>query len=335
MTSQKKHPSTTPTVAYVVVCWNNRDLLQECIESIKAQEYPAKKIIMVDNGSTDSSVEFVETTYPEVEVLQLDKNHGFAIGNNRGIDYALEDTSVQYVALVNTDATLSVDWTSTLVKAAAGKPKSATLQTITVDYYDHDVIDSTHIYIARNGQATQGSWRRALPKGFDVSPQKVFGCNAAAVLISRNFIEAQPFKDFFDETMWMYLEDVDVAARATMMGWDNYVIPGARAYHMGSASSGKNPGFSLYMTFRNNTGLLVKNLPKRLLLRMLPAIVRADISTVRHLLREGKRAAAGKVIKGRAAGLIYLPKFLQKHGYLKRHIKVDQDYLWQLLRRGF
>ena len=331
----KTQSDIQPTVAYVVVCWNNRDLLEECLESIKAQDYPSKKIIIVDNDSKDDSVAFIKKSYPEVELVELDKNQGFAIGNNRGIDKALEDKDVAYVALVNTDATLSPNWTSVLVEAAERKPLGATFQSVTLDYYDHNIIDSTHIYIARNGQATQGSWRRPVPGGYDVAPQKVFGCNAAAVVISRRFIEAQPFEDFFDKTMWMYLEDVDVAARATVMGWSNYVVPGARAYHMGSASSGKNPGFSLYMTFRNNSGLLIKNMPFKLLFKMAPALIRGDIDTIIHLRRTGRSAAIKKVLKGRLVALLYLPIFLRKRSQLSHLRNVDNGYLWQLMCRGF
>jgi GT2 family glycosyltransferase len=209
------------------------------------------------------------------------------------------------------------------------------LQSITLDYYDHGIIDSTHLYISRLGQATQGSFRRPLPYNFDTAPEKVFGCNAAARLVSRAFIEAQPFKEFFDETMFMYLEDVDIAARATVMGWDNYVVPGTRAYHMGSASSGKNPGFSLYMTFRNNTGLLIKNLPLPILLRILVSIPKSDRASIRHLKRLGKQDAVPYVIKGRLASLKYVPIFIFKRRKLKKYHDIDSTYLWQLMRRGF
>lgn len=319
-------------VAYVIVCWNNRELLDECIRSIQSQTHPNKKIIMVDNASSDDSVEYIGQHYPEVEVLAQDRNYAFAKGNNIGIEHALKDTNIKYVALINTDATLDPNWTRTIIELAQKKPKGAAFQTITLDYYDHNIIDSTHIYVAHNGQATQGSWRRPLIAGTDVAPQKVFGCNAAAVIYAREFIEAQPFKKFFDETMWMYLEDVDVAARATVMGWDNYTVPGARAYHMGSASSSKNPGFSLYLTFRNNSGMLVKNFPFLILVRMLPKIVRGDIDTIKVLWRTGRRRHIRHVVGGRVVGLLHLPVYIYKRQ--KIDTKIDTMSLWRLMTRG-
>lgn len=322
-----------PKVAYIIVCWNNQNLLDECIRSIKSQTYKNRRIIMVDNNSSDDSIKHVTKNYPEVDVLPQSKNHAFAKGNNIGIQYALEDSEVEFISLVNTDATLDPNWTETILKFAAFKPKGAAFQTITLDYYDRNTIDSTHVYVAHNGQATQGSWRRPIATNTDIAPQKVFGCNAAAVVYSRAFIEAQPFSEFFDETMWMYLEDVDVAARATVMGWDNYVIPGARAYHMGSASSSNNPGFSLYYTFRNNGAMLVKNLPLVVLAKVFPRLIKGDIDTIRVLIRNNRVHDIKYVVKGRLVGLALLPWFLGKRLKL-RHV-VSARSLWRLMLNGY
>ena len=285
-------------VAFIVVGWNNAKILPECFESIEKQSYQSTDTYFVDNGSKDDSVETTKRNFPSVKIIEPGYNTGFAKGNNIGIKEALKDPEVGYVALVNSDARLKEDWTKNIVEFAAKKPKGALYQGTTLDYYDESVIDSTHTYVSYNGQATQGNWRYYYQR--EPGPKKVFGVNAAACMISRAFIEAQPFGDeLFDEKMFMYLEDVDLAARATVLGWDNYLVPDARALHMGSASSGKNPGFSLYMTFRNNSAMLFKNFPLKMLIRMSPAILRGDIDTIRVLRRMGKEDAASKVVKGR------------------------------------
>ena len=327
--------STEPVVAYIIVSWNNKDILDECIESIFEQKNVQKHVLLVDNDSKDGTAEYITNTYPKVFVMAQEANHGFAKGNNIGIKEALKDPSVEFVVLLNSDARLADNWTETLARQARLKVRTATMQSITLDYYDHGIMDSTHVYLSTIGQATQGSFRQPIAFGSDVAPQKVFGCNAAAMLITRKFIEAQPFEDFFDETMFMYLEDVDVATRATVMGWDNYVVPGTRAYHMGSASSGKNPGFSLYMTFRNNLGLMIKNLPFPILMKVILMIPRSDRASIRHLKRIGKSEGVPAILKGRAASLLYIPIFLMKRHTLKKSRKVDTQYLWHLMRKGY
>jgi len=327
----------TGTVAYIIVSWNNKDLLEGCINSIVEQDYKGdKRIYLIDNNSSDDTVEYMARNYPDVHLIAESKNHGFAKGNNIGIRAALKDVDVKYVVLLNTDATLEYNWTRVLVDAAQYRPLAATMQSITLDYFDHAVIDSTHIYISRRGQGTQGSWRLPMASNTDVATQKVYGCNAAAMMITRTFIEAQPFNDFFDETMFMYLEDVDVATRATVMGWDNYVVSGTKAYHMGSVSSNKkDPSFSLYMTFRNNTGLIIKNLPFRIMLRVLLEVPRADWAAIKHLKRIGKGKAVPAVVKGRLRSLLFIPIYMRKRATLKSQRSINTDYLWRLMNRGF
>lgn len=321
------------TVAFVILGWNNQDLLAECIKSIQAQTYPNVKIIYVDNKSSDGSVEFVKQNFPAVEVLAQAENKGFAEGNNVGLRASLEDSDVQFVGLLNTDARLAPDWTEKIVDFAARKPKGAFYQGTTLDDKDHKIIDSTHIYVSRNGQGTQGNWRHDL--AYELGPRKIFGTNAAACLISRAFIEAQPFDDFLDKTMFMYLEDVDAAARAVVMGWDNWLVPGARAFHIGSASSGRNPGYSLYMTFRNNSGMLVKNFPLAILLKIWPRLIKGDFDTIRTLWRRDQKPMIRKVIKGRLVGVLRTPLFLPKRFKLAKNRQIDKYFLWDLMRKGY
>lgn len=322
------------TVAYIVVGWNNRDILEECFASIDEQTYKHRKIYFVDNDSKDDSVKMVAAKFPHIIILAQDENTGFAKGNNTGIAKALEDDSVGYCMLLNSDARLDPEWTSRVVALDQRKPRGALYQGTTLDYYDHGVIDSTHIFISRNGQGTQGNWRK--PFAYDEGSKRVFGVNAAACMITRTFLEAQPFDQVFDETMFMYLEDVDLAARATVMGWNNYLVRGATAYHMGSVSSSKkDPSFSLYMTFRNNTALLVKNLPLKIMVRVLPSLIRGDIDTFRALRRQGKKKAAWKVLQGRVYGTFRSIVFLKKRRTMRRLSRITTQELWRLMGKGY
>lgn len=320
------------TVGIIVISWNNEDLLERCFESIGAQSYKGIRTILVDNDSSDGSVELTRKKFPWVEIIESGGNLGFTGGNNLGIRELLKSKDIEYIALINSDATLDKDWVKNIVSFANKKPLGAFYQGTTLDYYDHDVIDSTHIYVARNGQATQGGWR-TMYKG-DSAPAKVFGVNAAACLISRRFIDEQPYNDLFDESFFMYLEDVDICTRAVVMGWDNYYVPHARAYHMGSASSGKNPGFSLYQTYRNNLSMLYKNYSLKMFIKMLPRAVKSDINTLRGLVGEKKYHAAKSLLRGRLHGLFRFLVYTKKRSQLRKIANSSDSYLWDLMKNG-
>lgn len=324
----------SPKVAFIIVAWNNADILPECLESIEKQTYKNHTTTLIDNGSTDNTVKLINKSFEWVNLIEAKENLGFAKGNNKAINQTLENNSdIKYIVLLNSDARIDKYWLERQVEFANKKPHGAIFQGTTLDYYDHTIIDSTHIYISRNGQGTQANWRK-LYTG-ERGPMKVFGSNAAACMISRKFIDEQPFKNrLFDEQFYMYLEDVDLATRALVLGWDNYLVPGAKAYHMGSASSGKNPGFSLYMTFRNNTALLVKNIPIRMILKMAPSIIAGDRDTVIHLYRRGQHSSAHKVIKGRLFGLLILPLYIKKAIKISKMRKISNEYLWHLMNKG-
>lgn len=324
-----------PKVAVVIVSWNNETLLPGCLDAIGAQTYPAELIstIVVDNGSADGSVDYLRREHPEVKVMPLGWNSGFSVANNVAIHEAFRDPDVRYVALVNSDAHLAPNWISTVIAEALRKPMGASFQSLTLDFADHRMIDSHHIFVARNLQATQSGNRHVHDREFHT--ERVFGVNAAAALYSRAFLEAQPFDDFLDEQMGMYLEDVDLAARAVVMGWESWFVSGTYAYHMGSASSKKRAsGFSLYMTWRNQPGMLVSNLPLRTLLRALPSAMKADVQTLVHLRHIGSQDLVPFVVKGRLVGLARIPLFLRKRRQLAPYRVVDPDVLWQLMLAG-
>lgn len=318
-------------ILVVVVGWNNKDLLPTCLDSLKNQTYKKHKVVYVDNASEDGSSEYVEENYKDVVVIKNSENEGFAAANNTAIEQEM-DESVKLVALINTDATLDENFFDRIIEFSNLKPNGACFQGTTLDYFNRTIIDSTHIYIARNGGAIQGSWRKYYigEKG----PKKVFGVNAAAAVYSAEFINTQKNNKLFDESLFMYLEDVDVALRTTVGGWDNYLVPGAIAYHMGSASSKKKSStFSLYYTYRNNIAVLIKNLPFSILIKILPRALKSDYLTIKHLIKIKQADSIPALVKGRLVGLLRTPIYLGKRS--KGQLKISKRYLWNLMVKGF
>ncbi len=320
-------------VGICIVNWNGVHLLPDCIASIRAQTMTDHRTIVVDNDSKDGSVAWLQEHHPDVDVIALDWNSGFAHANNVAIRRAFEDPEVEHVVLLNTDARLAPDWLEVVVAEAGRKPRGAMFQALTLDWADPSLIDSHHIFVARNLQATQAGNRTRHDRVH--ATERVFGVNAAACLYTRRFLEAQPFEDYLDEQMGMYLEDVDLAARAVVMGWEAWFVGGTHALHMGSASSkARSSDFSLYMTWRNQPGMLLANFPTPILLRALPSALKADVQTVRHLRRTGEGHSVPAVVRGRIHGLWRARRFLGKRRRLAPFVVVDHDILWELMRSG-
>jgi len=315
---------------FIIVCYNNKDLLDTCLSSIQKQTLKDIGIIVVDNGSKDGSAEYIASKYKEVDLIALKDNQGFAIANNIGIRKALENTDCEYIALLNTDATVDKDWSKVLVEFAEKHPKSASLQTPTLDYFDHEILDSRGITIDPQGRPRQLGHREVYKKR---DSHKVFGVNAAACIFTAAFLNKQVFnEDYFDHDMWMYLEDVDIAARATMSGWSNWYVTGSFAYHMGSASSGKNPGFSVFMSYRNNIPLLVKNLPTSYLIVALFGAITTDIETLIKLGKSRNFIPIKAIVKGRLMSLKMIPLFMRKRRQFSQFRTINKKSLKQLMR---
>jgi GT2 family glycosyltransferase len=325
--------SLKPKVVVVIVTWNNKDIVDIPLKSLASQNYNNFVTLIVDNGSSDNTLDYVKKKYPPVQTIDAGKNLGFAAGNNLGIKEAVGKYGADYVVLLNSDAWLSADWLSIVVKFAQTKPHLACAQGLTLKLGNPSRIDSTHIYLSQNGQATQAHHDQ--PNILPRYTKRVFGVNAAAALYSAKFIKSQPFEDFFDKDFFMYLEDVDVIMRATIMGWQNYFVGDAIAKHVGSASSaGSN--FSLKMTFRNNFPMIVKNMPLRLIIKLVPKLIRSDLETIRHLARQKRWSAALRIPEGRVLGILLLPKMIFKRFELRKYRhSVDSKYIWQLMRWGY
>ncbi len=114
-----------PLVSIIILNWNGKKLLKDCLSSLfKLTSYPNYKVIVVDNGSTDGSVEYVKKHFPKADILPLDKNYGFSKGNNEGIKYALKKYNPKYILLLNNDTEIiQKDWLTKMVEVAESDKK--------------------------------------------------------------------------------------------------------------------------------------------------------------------------------------------------------------------
>ena len=208
------------TVGVVIVSFNAGELLLRAIGSALAQSRPPDRVLVIENASTDGSAESVASTYPEVELLRLKENIGFAAANNIGIDM-LDDC--EFVALLNPDAFADPDWLESLLVAAEQHPEFASFAS-TIERADGSgQLDSAgdvyHVY----GTAWPG--RRNAPAAATRAAGEVFGPSGAAAFYRRDWLIRV---GGFDERFFCYFEDVDLNLRLQVAGGRCLYVPEAR-----------------------------------------------------------------------------------------------------------
>jgi GT2 family glycosyltransferase len=281
----------------VVPVWNGRRWLPGLLASLWAQTVAPLEVVAVDNGSEDGSREWLAEHAPEVRVLALGSNTGFAAGANRGIEAATGEA----VALVNTDIELDPAWLERSLAALDADERIAAVATKMVDLADPAVLYDAGDVLRRDGVCEQrGRFRR--DDGAWDAPGEVFAACAGAAVYRRTAVLAV---GGFDERLFAYLEDVDLGLRLRLAGWRCAWEPRAVARHAGGGSSDALarpvPGW----VERNTLLLVAKAFP----LRWVPMVLYRQAAWLWHALRGGTlRAHLG----GAVAALPLLPAMLRE-----------------------
>ena len=258
-------PGDLPAVSVIVVNLNGRALLGDCLDSIAAQEYPAAQVqtIVVDNGSTDGSLQFVREAYPWVQVIEAGRNLGFAAGCNLGARKASGD----FVAFLNNDARADAGWLQAMVEATQTDPAIACIAAKILDQ-DGKTIDFVGTAMNLTGRAFQ------IDEGLPVSPDahdepaEVLAPCGAAMLVRRDIFWQI---GGFDEEFVAYYEDVDLGWRLWLSGYEVLFSPQAIAYHRKHQTGSSFPVEQRYtLSEANSLRMLIKNLEEENLARVLP-----------------------------------------------------------------
>ncbi|MDO5539769.1 MAG: glycosyltransferase family 2 protein [Eubacteriales bacterium] len=249
-------------VAVVIPNLNGMAYLEACLGSLEVQKYP---VIMVDNGSTDGSVEFVKKYYPEVELICLDKNYGFCKAVNEGI----KSCDAEFVILLNNDTKAAVGFVENLLNAIQQDEKIFSCQAKMMQMDKPDLIDSAGDFYCALG------WQRARGKdclGTSCSKaDEIFSSCGGAAIYRRDVFEKI---GYFDEAHFAYLEDVDIGYRARIAGYQNRFVPDATVYHKGSGATGSRYNrFKVEHSAKNNVYMIYKNMPYWQIVINLPFLV--------------------------------------------------------------
>ncbi|NOZ28728.1 MAG: glycosyltransferase family 2 protein [Chloroflexi bacterium] len=287
-------PDRLPPVCVVILNWNNAAYTLRCLRSVTEAQYPDLTIIVVDNGSTDSSVAAIRERYPQVHLLALERNLGYAGGNNAGIQHAL-GLSPRYIFLLNNDVTIAPDALRHLVTAAEQHPEAAFLGP-KIYHLDHpDRIQSA-------GATLDLLWR-SHQRGLDEPDEGQFDkleevdyVIGAAVLIRAAALSQV---GLLDDRFFLYREDVDWCLRARRLGYKILYVPQARVWHRSHhVRADELPRTTYYMT-RNSLMLIAKH--RGGIARLSAVLLRHLLTALTWTLRpkwRGKKAERDALIRG-------------------------------------
>lgn len=239
-------------VSIVVPNYNGIAFVKACLEAL-TQDAPEAEILLVDNGSTDGSRELVETQFPQVRVIALDKNYGFCRAANEGMRAAASP----YVILLNNDTEVLPGFTKALVSALQMEPYAFSAGAKMIQLHCQEKIDDAgNLYCAFGWAFARGKDKSV---EYYEKADEIFAACGGAVIYRKAVLERI---GYLDEAHFAYLEDIDLGWRAKIAGYRNLYAPKARVLHVGSGTSGSRYNeFKVHLSSRNSVYLAYKNMP--------------------------------------------------------------------------
>jgi GT2 family glycosyltransferase len=347
-------------IAVIIVNWNGHKFLPDCLSSISRQSYRDYRIFFVDNGSEDDSVGFVSNNFPNIEIIELETNKGFAVANNVGIRKALEDKEVRFIVPLNNDTKADDNFLLELVKTCQGytgvqNEKLGSVAPKILMLHEVGKIDSTGILVHKDGNAIDRGAGEDDGETFDISSE-VFGPSACACLYLREALEdvahekSQTIhngfrnKEYFDENFVSYHEDVDLAWRLRLRGWKSVYAPKARVWHFGSGTGVSYSPIKAFYVHRNQYFNLIKNFPFRFLIRgllfmpyfyllLLKNAWKGNGPSAKLKDKSGWPEMARIVLMSLYQVLINCPDLLKKRKVIQENRSINNSEFGELLRR--
>lgn len=331
--------------AVVVVSWNGVHLLAECLDALLAQDAPGRRIeiVVVDNGSTDGTVETVRSRYPGVRLVALDSNTGFAAAANRGI----EASDAPFVVLVNNDAVCEPGFVAALLapfdEPGADRVGAVTARIVLASRYrladgsgaglvdfrgrrwvptadGADLLNSTGTEVTRSGNGRDRDWLALVGAGSSASD--VFGFCGGAAALRRAALDDV---GLFDENLFLYYEDTDLSWRLRRRGWRVVYAADAVVRHRHAASSGTHSEFFLRHNERNRLIVTLRHAP-------MPVVFRAVAHFLVHALREMlRRHGVRRQLETAAYVVRRLPALLRERRAIERRATVRRAELARYL----
>jgi hypothetical protein len=324
--------SNLPVVSIVVVNYNGLQHLQDCLPSITKTQYSNFEVILVDNGSTDRSVEFVKRNFPSINIVRCKRNSGAAGGYNIGILHA----KGKYVVILNNDVEVDLNWLSPLVELMEKFPNVGAVDPKYLDYYDRKKFDSAAAagrFIDFAGNCfTRGADEEDTGQYDKVA--RVFTC---CTMFRRDVLSEV---GLFDPDFFYGFEDTDLSWRIMLRGYQILYVPSSRIYHkVGGTTLTKNPSCKkprhkkgyYYLWKRNKLLLLLKNYSGKNILRAMPLAFLETLGYICYWTVKRDKQYSFETVKGTLWVLRNFNKIWAKHKFVQSLRRVNDTEIMKIM----
>ena len=272
------------SVSIVIPHWNNLDVLSECLESISNTDFENFETIVVDNASTDNSVASVRSNYPNVKLIENDKNYGYAGGCNIGAEAASGD----FLIFLNNDTVQEKDWISNLIKTINSDDKIAAVQPKILNYYNRNVFDYAggsgghmDIYCFPFARGRIFSFQEN-DEGQYNNKEKCFWSSGTCFMVRRELFQKA---GGFDDSFFAHMEEIDLCWRLYAMGFEVWVEPDSVVYHKNALTLPMYSHKKYYLNHRNSLLMLLGNYSmKNIFLIGIPRLILEKIACFYSIL---------------------------------------------------
>ena len=326
--------------AIVILNWNGVKMLTRFLPNVLDYSRDEAVVYVADNASTDNSVDVLKTHFPEVRLVRLDRNWGFAEGYNR----ALEKIEAEYYVLLNSDVEVTHHWLTPLVEFMDSHAGVAACQPKLLSETDRDKFEYAGAcggFIDRYGypfcRGRLFGTVEADDGQYDYAAETLWATGACMVVRAADFKAAGGF----DARFFAHCEEIDLCWRLRLMGKKIYCIPDSEVYHIGGGTLPKNNPMKTFLNFRNNLTMLYKNLPDEELRHVMRARAVLDYVAALQALLSGRVGDFKAIVNGRRAFKEWMPEYVEVRREVQRSRKVGsvqgvyrRSILWQYYAKG-
>jgi len=255
-------------VYIIIVTYNAQDYLKDCLGSVFSflPKEQAVNVVVVDNNSSDGTIDFIKENYPQIKLIENKKNLGFAGGNNLGMKYAI-DRGADYIYLLNQDTIVEEGWLDKVLSLAESDSQAGAVQSLLMLWPEKERINSWGNEIYFLGLGFAGGYRKLNHKKNKLEKKEIAYPSGAAVLLRVNILKEI---GLFNSEFFMYHEDLDLGWRMNLAGYKILLAPESIVYHKYEFSRSIK---KYYFMERNRFWVLLQNYKWLTLILFLPALI--------------------------------------------------------------